>query len=150
MEGGNHKRRTRAVRIGGLQIGAGAPVAVQSMCATKTRDIDATVAQTQQLQRAGAAIVRIAVDNAKEVDALREIRRQTDAVLAVDLQENYRLASTVGPCVDKIRQDPLQPWPSASRRARQVDPRQGRLAGGRGTRHRLRHPHWCELWLGGA
>src|SRR5437899_6954104 len=99
-------RRTRAVRIGTLQVGAGAPVAVQSMCATKTRDIDATVAQTQQLQRAGAAVVRIAVDNAKEVEALQEIRRQTDAVLAVDLQENYRLASKVGPYVDKIRYNP--------------------------------------------
>jgi len=97
---------TRAVRVGRVQIGAGAPVAVQSMCATKTRDIDATVMQTEQLVRAGASIVRIAVDNAKDVEALREIRRQTDAVLAVDLQENYRLADQVGPYVDKIRYNP--------------------------------------------
>src|SRR5262245_60788213 len=95
-------RRTRAVRIGNLQVGGGAAVAGQSMCATKTRDIDATVAQTRQLQRAGAGVVRIAVDNDKEVEALKEIRQQTDAVLAVDLQENYRLASKVGPYVDKI------------------------------------------------
>src|ERR1043166_4541349 len=100
------RQPTRAVRIGTVQIGAGAPVAVQSMCATKTRDIDATVAQTQQLQSAGASIVRIAVDNGKDVEALTEIRRQTDAVLAVDLQENYRLASQVGPYVDKIRYNP--------------------------------------------
>ena len=100
------RRATRGVRIGTLQIGAGAPVAVQSMCATKTRDIDATVAQTAQLQRAGAGVVRIAVDNDKEVEALTEIRRQTDAVLAVDLQENYRLAAKVGPHVDKIRYNP--------------------------------------------
>jgi (E)-4-hydroxy-3-methylbut-2-enyl-diphosphate synthase len=100
------RRHTRAVRIGALQIGAGAPVAVQSMCATKTRDIDATVAQTAQLQRAGAGVVRIAVDNEKEVEALKEIRRQTDAALVVDLQENYRLAAKVGPHVDKIRYNP--------------------------------------------
>jgi (E)-4-hydroxy-3-methylbut-2-enyl-diphosphate synthase len=100
------RRQTRAVRIGALQIGAGAPVAVQSMCATKTRDIDATVAQTAQLQRAGAGVVRIAVDNDKEVEALKEIRRQTTAALAVDLQENYRLAAKVGPHVDKIRYNP--------------------------------------------
>jgi (E)-4-hydroxy-3-methylbut-2-enyl-diphosphate synthase len=99
-------RRTRTVRIGALHVGAGAPVAVQSMCATKTRDIDATVAQTRQLQQAGAGVVRIAVDNDKEVEALKEIRHQTDAVLAVDLQENYRLASKVGPYVDKIRYNP--------------------------------------------
>jgi (E)-4-hydroxy-3-methylbut-2-enyl-diphosphate synthase len=97
---------TRAVRVGRLQIGGGAPIAVQSMCATKTRDIDATVAQCEQLRRAGAAVVRIAIDNEREVEALREIRRQTTATLAVDLQENYRLAARVGPLVDKIRYNP--------------------------------------------
>jgi (E)-4-hydroxy-3-methylbut-2-enyl-diphosphate synthase len=76
------------------------------MCATKTRDIDATVAQTEQLRASGASVVRIAVDNDLEVAALREIRRQTAAVLAVDLQENYRLASKLGPYVDKIRYNP--------------------------------------------
>jgi (E)-4-hydroxy-3-methylbut-2-enyl-diphosphate synthase len=99
-------RRTRTVRVGTVEIGGGAPVAVQSMCATKTRDIDATVAQCEQLVAAGAAVVRIAVDNEKEAAALGEIRRQTRATLAVDLQENYRLASTVGPHVDKIRYNP--------------------------------------------
>jgi len=97
---------TRAVRVGDIQIGAGSPVAVQSMCATKTRDIDATVEQIEQLRAAGAAVIRIAVDNDKEVAALKEIRAQCDAVLAVDLQENYRLASKVGPYVDKIRYNP--------------------------------------------
>jgi (E)-4-hydroxy-3-methylbut-2-enyl-diphosphate synthase len=106
MEQAAIPRQTRAVRVGTTQIGGGAPVAVQSMCATKTRDIDATVAQTMQLQRAGAAVVRIAIDIDKEVAALQEIRRQTDAVLAVDLQENYRLAAKVGPSVDKIRYNP--------------------------------------------
>ncbi len=103
---GKRTRNTRAVLVRDVQIGAGAPVPVQSMCATRTRDIDATVAQTEQLRRAGAAIVRIAVDNDKDVEALREIRRQTDAVLSVDLQENYRLAAAVGPLVDKIRYNP--------------------------------------------
>lgn len=98
--------RTRAVRVGPIQIGGGAPVAVQSMCATKTRDIDATVRQCEQLRRAGAAVVRIAVDNEKEVEALAEIRRQTPATLAVDLQENYRLAARLAPHVDKIRYNP--------------------------------------------
>ncbi|MBI1814651.1 MAG: (E)-4-hydroxy-3-methylbut-2-enyl-diphosphate synthase [Deltaproteobacteria bacterium] len=98
--------QTRAVCIGRVAVGGGAPIAVQSMCATKTRDIDATVAQTAQLTRAGAAIVRIAIDNAKDAQALKEIRRQTDATLSVDLQENYRLAKDVGPFVDKIRYNP--------------------------------------------
>ncbi len=100
------RRPTRSVRIGNISIGAGAPIAVQSMCATKTRDIDATVAQVAQLAAAGAGVVRIAVDNDLDVEALREIRRQSTANLAVDLQENYRLAAKVGPHVDKIRYNP--------------------------------------------
>jgi (E)-4-hydroxy-3-methylbut-2-enyl-diphosphate synthase len=99
-------RTTRGVRVGTIRIGGGAPIAVQSMCATKTRDIDATVAQCEQLSRAGAAVVRIAVDNEKEAAALKEIRSQTRTTLAVDLQENYRLAAAVGPHVDKIRYNP--------------------------------------------
>ncbi|HEX9638545.1 MAG TPA: flavodoxin-dependent (E)-4-hydroxy-3-methylbut-2-enyl-diphosphate synthase, partial [Acidobacteriota bacterium] len=58
---------TREVRIGTVSIGAGRPIAVQSMCATPTRDIDRTVAQIEQLANAGAAIVRVAVDNQKDV-----------------------------------------------------------------------------------
>ncbi|MCX8071802.1 MAG: (E)-4-hydroxy-3-methylbut-2-enyl-diphosphate synthase [Candidatus Binatia bacterium] len=101
------QRRTRAVPVGGIVIGGGAPVVVQSMCATKTRDVDATVAQVQQLHAAGAGVVRIAVDNDLEVEALKEIRRQTPGiVLSVDLQENYRLAARVAPYVDKVRYNP--------------------------------------------
>jgi (E)-4-hydroxy-3-methylbut-2-enyl-diphosphate synthase len=101
------KRATRQTRIGSVQIGGDAPVAVQSMCATRTMDIDATVAQTHQLAAAGAGIVRIALDNEKEVAALKEIRAQTAGVnLSVDLQENYRIADKVAPYVDKIRYNP--------------------------------------------
>jgi (E)-4-hydroxy-3-methylbut-2-enyl-diphosphate synthase len=100
-------RRTRRVGIGRQSVGGDSPVVVQSMCATKTRDIDATVAQVHQLAAAGAGVVRIAVDNEKEVTALREIRRQTDGVtLSVDLQENYRVAASVAPWVDKLRYNP--------------------------------------------
>jgi len=100
-------RRTRRVRIGRVVVGAGEPVAVQSMCATKTRDIDATVAQVHQLAEAGADIVRIAVDSETEVAALKAIRLLTRGVtLSVDLQENYRLAASVAPHVDKIRYNP--------------------------------------------
>jgi (E)-4-hydroxy-3-methylbut-2-enyl-diphosphate synthase len=99
--------QTRKIRIGGVEVGGGAPVVVQSMCATRTVDIDKTIAQTHQLARAGAGIVRIALDNAKEVPALKEIRAQTPGVtLSVDLQENYRIAGKVAPYVDKIRYNP--------------------------------------------
>lgn len=100
------RQPTRTVRIGAVSIGGGHPIAVQSMCATRTQDIDATVEQTVQLQNAGAAIVRIAIDSDKDADALKEVRRQTNATLSVDLQENYRLASGIAAYVDKIRYNP--------------------------------------------
>lgn len=100
------RKPTRAVRIGKSQVGGGAPIVVQSMCATKTVDIDATVAQVHQLDKAGAGVVRIAVDNPKEAAALKEIRAQTTATLSIDLQENYKMAELVAPYVDKIRYNP--------------------------------------------
>ncbi len=76
------------------------------MTATHTQDVCATVAQVNALHAAGADVVRIAVDNRKDAEALVEIRRQTSANLSVDLQENYRMAELVGPHVDKIRYNP--------------------------------------------
>ena len=109
---------TRSVRIGSAVIGQGHPIAVQSMTATHTQDIDATVEQVNALHEAGADIVRIAVDSKKDAEALAEIRKQTKANLAVDLQENYRLAELVAPHVDKVRynpghlyhHEPSRPW----------------------------------------
>jgi (E)-4-hydroxy-3-methylbut-2-enyl-diphosphate synthase len=97
---------TRAVRIGSITIGSESPIAVQSMTATHTQDIDATVAQVHALADAGADVVRIAVDSRKDAASLAEIRKQTRANLSVDLQENYRLATDVAPHVDKIRYNP--------------------------------------------
>jgi len=97
---------TRSVRVGSAFIGAAHPVAVQSMCATRTQDIDATVEQAEAIRQAGGDLVRIAVDNSSDVHALAEIRRQTRANLVVDLQENYRLAASVAPHVDKVRYNP--------------------------------------------
>ena len=97
---------TRPVRIGSATIGAGHGIAVQSMTATHTQDIDATVEQVNALHEAGADVVRIAVDSKKDAAALAEIRSQTQANLSVDLQENYRLAELVAPHVDKIRYNP--------------------------------------------
>jgi (E)-4-hydroxy-3-methylbut-2-enyl-diphosphate synthase len=87
-------------------IGGQQPIAVQSMTATRTQDIDATVAQVQSLSQAGADVVRIAADSTADAQALAEIRRQCSANLSVDLQENYRLAELVAPHVDKIRYNP--------------------------------------------
>ena len=97
---------TREVWIGTTPIGAQHPVAVQSMAATRTQDIPATIGQLQLLEAAGADVIRIAVDSKKDVEALAEISEQATAPLSVDLQENYRLAEHVGPFVQKIRYNP--------------------------------------------
>ncbi len=99
-------RQSRTVRVGSLEIGGAAPISVQSMCATPTSDVEATAAQIQKLHEAGAALVRVAVDSAKDADALAEIRARTQARLVVDLQEHYRLAARVAPHVDKLRYNP--------------------------------------------
>ena len=100
------RNATRAVRVGTVTIGGGHPVAVQSMCATRTQDIDATVEQAEAIRGAGGDVVRVAVDNPRDAEALAEIRRQTTANLVVDLQENYRLATQVAPHVNKVRYNP--------------------------------------------
>jgi (E)-4-hydroxy-3-methylbut-2-enyl-diphosphate synthase len=112
------------VLIGSVAIGGGHPIVVQSMCATKTTGIVATVAQINQLAAAGAGIVRVAVDSPADVAALAEIRRHTTVSLSVDLQENYRLAADVARWVDKIRYNPghlhhherAMPWQDKVRR----------------------------------
>ena len=81
-------RNTRVVTIKDLKIGGGNPIAVQSMCATRTRDLKATIAQVRLLEEAGADLVRIAIDNKPDVEALKEIRKVAKAPLVVDLQEN--------------------------------------------------------------
>ena len=109
---------TREVRIGSITIGGGHPIAPQSMTATHTSDIPATLEQVNALHAAGAGVVRIAVDSKKDSAALPAIRSGTAANLAIDLQENYRLAIEVAPHVDKLRynpghlyhHEPTKPW----------------------------------------
>lgn len=100
------RRGSREVTVRDLKIGGENPIAVQSMCATRTREIEATARQAEELFEHGADIVRIAVDSDRDVEALAEIRKRTKARLVVDLQENYRLAAKVAPHVDKIRYNP--------------------------------------------
>jgi (E)-4-hydroxy-3-methylbut-2-enyl-diphosphate synthase len=99
-------RKSRRILVRDLAIGGGAPIAVQSMAATRTVDLDATREQLRILEAAGADLIRIAVDTPADVEALRELRAGSDARLSIDLQESYRLASDVAPLVDKLRYNP--------------------------------------------
>ncbi|HXJ64724.1 MAG TPA: flavodoxin-dependent (E)-4-hydroxy-3-methylbut-2-enyl-diphosphate synthase, partial [Actinomycetota bacterium] len=100
-------RHTREVRIGNVTIGGDNPIAVQSMTATKTQDVAATIRQVELLEAAGADVIRIAIDTPKDVAALAEVRAaRPNANLVIDLQENYRLAERVAPFVQKLRYNP--------------------------------------------
>jgi (E)-4-hydroxy-3-methylbut-2-enyl-diphosphate synthase len=100
-------RQTREVRIGNVTIGADHPIAVQSMTATRTQDVAATIRQVELLEAAGADVIRIAIDTPKDVTALAEVRAaRPNANLVIDLQENYRLAERVAPFVQKLRYNP--------------------------------------------
>jgi (E)-4-hydroxy-3-methylbut-2-enyl-diphosphate synthase len=96
---------TREVRIGTVVIGHGHPVAVQSMCATKTADVAATAAQVENLARAGADVVRIAVDNKREARAIAEIRARTTRTSA----STCKKATAWPPSSPARTKDPLQP-----------------------------------------
>src|SRR5262249_7350611 len=100
------RNATRTVRIGTIALGSGHPVAVQSMCATRTQDVDATVEQAESIRAAGRAPVGVAGESAKEGKDLAEGHRPPPSTLGVEPQENQRLAAPVAPDVDKLRYNP--------------------------------------------
>lgn len=101
------RKQTRLVTVGAIKIGGDAPVSVQSMTTTDTRDIDATVKQIHQLEEAGCDIVRVAVLDKKSAESLGEIKRQIKIPLVADIHFHYRLALIAAEQgVDKIRTNP--------------------------------------------
>ena len=101
------RRKTRQFSLGNVKIGGGAPVSVQSMTKTDTRDIDATVDQINRLEYAGCDIVRLAVPDMEAAKALGEIKRQTNIPLVSDIHFDYRLAlEAIDQGVDGMRINP--------------------------------------------
>lgn len=86
------RRRTRAIRVGSVVIGGGAPIVVQSMTKTRTADVRATVAQIKRLERAGCRLVRVAVPGKDDALAIREIKQRISIPLIADIHFNPRLA----------------------------------------------------------
>lgn len=101
------RRRTRQVTIGGVPVGGDAPIAVQSMCDTDTRDVEATVAQIRQMEEAGCEIVRVAVPDEEAGDAIAKIRPQIGIPLVADIHFDWRLAILAAKRgADKLRINP--------------------------------------------
>ena len=101
------RKNTRKIKVGGLEIGGGAAVTVQSMCNTKTWDVEATVAQIKRLRAAGCEIVRLAVPDQRSAEAISAIKEQVDIPLVADIHFDYRLALICAERgIDKIRINP--------------------------------------------
>jgi (E)-4-hydroxy-3-methylbut-2-enyl-diphosphate synthase len=103
----NTRTKTKKIKIGNLEIGGGNPIAVQSMTKTNTADIDATVKQIHDLEKAGCQIVRSAVPDKESAEALKEIKKQINIPLVADIHFNHTyaiLAAEAG--ADKLRINP--------------------------------------------
>jgi (E)-4-hydroxy-3-methylbut-2-enyl-diphosphate synthase len=101
------RRKTKAVKGRDIQIGGGAPVAVQSMTKTDTTDVDGTIKQIEEMVAAGCEIVRIAVPDKDAAIALKEIRKRTDVPLVADIHFHYKLAlMALEAGIDKLRLNP--------------------------------------------
>lgn len=101
------RRLTRQIMVGSVPVGGDAPVVIQSMTNTDTRDIGATVSQISELAAEGCEIVRVAVSDSTAADALRDIKKQITIPLIADIHFDYKLAlQAIHNGVDGLRLNP--------------------------------------------
>ena len=101
------RRTSKRVWVGGVPIGDGAPIAVQSMCTTLTHDVAATITQIERLQEAGCEIVRVAVPDRRSGEALKEVVRRSILPVVADIHFDYKLAlMALDAKVHKLRLNP--------------------------------------------
>lgn len=107
MEHYFHRKNTKKIRVGNIFIGGDAPVTIQSMTNTDTRNVAATVEQIKRLEEAGCDIVRVAVPDNEAAQAVKDIKQAIKIPLVADIHFDYRLALTcIENGVDKIRLNP--------------------------------------------
>jgi len=101
------KRKSKTIKIGNVSIGGNHPIAIQSMAKTKTEDVEDTVEQITQLEKAGCEIVRLAVRDEHDTKALKKIKSRINIPLVADIHFDWRLAlKAIDSGVDKIRLNP--------------------------------------------
>ncbi|NLF83889.1 MAG: flavodoxin-dependent (E)-4-hydroxy-3-methylbut-2-enyl-diphosphate synthase [Candidatus Gastranaerophilales bacterium] len=101
------RRKTRKINIGGVEIGGDAPISVQSMCCTDTRDVKSTVAQIKKLEDAGCELIRVAIPDQQAASALAEIKKQIKIPIIADIHFDYRLAlESIANGADALRLNP--------------------------------------------
>ena len=98
---------TMQIKVGNVKIGRGAPISIQSMTKTDTRDISSTIRQIKELERSGCEIIRVAVKDFKAAEAIKAIKRKINLPLVADIHFDYRLAlCAIENGADKIRLNP--------------------------------------------
>lgn len=100
------RKKTRQIQAGSVKIGGDAPISVQSMCSTDTRDVNATVAQIRQLEEAGCELIRVAVPDDEAAAALPQIKAAMTVPLIADIHFDHRLALKAAEVVDCVRINP--------------------------------------------
>ena len=101
------RHETKTVDIGGVLIGGGERIKIQSMCNTRTQDIKATVSQIKELEEMGCDIIRVAVPTMEAAEAVSEIKKEINIPLVCDIHFDYRLAiASIENGADKIRINP--------------------------------------------
>ena len=100
-------RKTREIKIGNLYIGGENPIIIQSMTNTSTEDVEKTVAQIKELEKAGCELVRVTVNTEKAAEAIKEIKKQINIPLVADIHFDYKLAlKAMENGIDKLRINP--------------------------------------------
>ena len=98
---------TKQIKVGNVLVGGGATVSIQSMCNTRTDDVQATVEQIRRLAAAGCQIIRVAVPDMAAAHAVGKIKEQIDIPLVVDIHFDYKLAlEAIAAGADKVRINP--------------------------------------------
>lgn len=101
------RESTRTVRIGNRMIGGGNPIAIQSMCNTRTENVNETVEQIHRLEAAGCEIIRVTVPNMEAAKAIKAIKKEISIPLVADIHFDYRMAiAAIENGADKIRINP--------------------------------------------
>ena len=101
------RKNTRKIMVGNVQIGGQDKVVIQSMCNTKTKDIESTVAQILQLEKAGCEIIRVACLDIEDAKSIKEIKEKIHIPIVADIHFDYKIAlEAIKSGVDKIRINP--------------------------------------------
>ena len=102
-----NRENTRKIMVGNVQIGGENKVSIQSMCNTKTKDVEATVKQILELEKAGCEIIRVACLDLEDAKAIKEIKKQIHIPIVADIHFDYKIAiEAINSGVDKVRINP--------------------------------------------